>query len=401
MTNYTNNRHTFKMKRTFILAVAMVLAAAGYAQKKPKINKANSARENGDLVEAKSIIDEAIKHEKTKDDGKTWYYRGLIYATLDTTTNEQFSGLAENALEEATAAFAKASEIDPEGKNYYVSGEFGIPVLMEQQISNYYSHYYNKAVTAFQNSEFQAAVDAFENSYAIVPEDTNSYVNAAYAAHNGELFDAAVRNYRLAIDNGANSKDLYYNYVNILATAMNDKEKALEVIDEALVQFPADGPLSKQKVNILIEMGKIDEAKSNLEDAIKAEPDNENLYFTLGVLYDELDNMEKANDSYKKAIEVNPEHYESNFNYGVNLINSANDIIKQSNNLGMSKADQKKAKELEPIIQTKLKEALPQWEHIHKIAPTDKTAIETLAYIYTQLKMYDKAEAMSEKLDNL
>ncbi|RED94377.1 tetratricopeptide repeat protein [Marinoscillum furvescens] len=389
------------MKRTYILAVAMVLAVAGYAQKKPKINKANSARENGDLVEAKSIIDAAIEHEKTKDDGKTWYYRGLIYATLDTTSNEQFSALAENALEEATEAFAKAEEIDPEGKNYYVSGEFGIPVLMEQQISNYYSHYYNKAVTAFQNSEFEEAVEAFENSYAIVPEDTNSYVNAAYAAHNGELYDDAVRNYRLAIDNGATSKDLYYNYVNILATAMGEKEKALEVIDEALEQFPADGPLSKNKVNILIELGKIDEAKGNLEDAIKSEPDNENLYFTLGVLYDELDNMEKANEAYKSAIEINPEHYESNFNYGVNLINSANEIIKESNNLGMSKADQKKAKELEPVIQEKLKEALPQWEHIHKIAPTDKTAIETLAYIYTQLKMYDKAEEMSEKLDNL
>ncbi|VXD11777.1 M48 family metallopeptidase [Marinoscillum sp. 108] len=389
------------MKRTYIIMMALVVSLAGYAQKKPKITKANQARENGDLAEAKAIIDAAIEYEKVKDDGKTWYYRGLIYATIDTTSNEQYASLSDNALEEAVAAFNKADEIDPEGKGYYVTGMMGIPVLKEQQISNYYSYYYNKAVMAFQDSEYQTAVDAFEKSYYIVPDDTNAYINAAYAAHNGQLYDAATKNYRLAIDNGATSKDLYYNYVSILTSALDDKEAALAVVDEALGKYPSDGTLQKNRINLLINMGKIDEARGNLEQAIESEPDNANLYFTLAVINDELKEQERAIKAYLKAIEIDPNHFEANFNYGVILINQANETIKESNSLGMSKADQKKARELEPVINQKLKDALPQWEKVHEINSSDRTAMETLAYIYTQLKMKEKANAMNKKLDSL
>ncbi|WP_421895100.1 tetratricopeptide repeat protein [Marinoscillum sp.] len=389
------------MKRTYIIMMALVLSLAGYAQKKPKITKANQARENGDLAEAKAIIDAAIEYEKVKDDGKTWYYRGLIYATIDTTSNEQYANLSDNALEEAVAAFNKADEIDPEGKNYYITGMMGIPELKNQQISNYYSYYYNMAVMAFQDSEYEKAVDAFEKSYYIVPDDTNAYINAAYAAHNGQLYDAATKNYRLAIDNGATSKDLYYNYVSILTTALDDKEGALAVVDEALEKYPSDGTLQKNRINLLINMGKIDEARSNLEEAIESEPDNANLYFTLAVINDEMKDQERAIKAYLKAIEIDPNHFEANFNYGVILINQANETIKESNSLGMSKADQKKARELEPVISQKLKDALPQWEKVHEINPSDRTAMETLAYIYTQLKMKEKANAMNKKLDSM
>ncbi|MEQ8581361.1 MAG: tetratricopeptide repeat protein [Marinoscillum sp.] len=389
------------MKRTYIIMMALVLSLAGYAQKKPKITKANQARENGDLAEAKAIIDAAIEYEKVKDDGKTWYYRGLIYATIDTTSNEQYANLSDNALEEAVAAFNKADEIDPEGKNYYITGMMGIPELKNQQISNYYSYYYNMAVMAFQDSEYEKAVDAFEKSYYIVPDDTNAYINAAYAAHNGQLYDAATKNYRLAIDNGATSKDLYYNYVSILTTALDDKEGALAVVDEALEKYPSDGTLQKNRINLLINMGKIEEARSNLEEAIESEPDNANLYFTLAVINDEMKDQERAIKAYLKAIEIDPNHFEANFNYGVILINQANETIKESNSLGMSKADQKKARELEPVISQKLKDALPQWEKVHEINPSDRTAMETLAYIYTQLKMKEKANAMNKKLDSM
>lgn len=389
------------MKRFYMIAMALILSFGGYAQKKPKINKANQAREQGNLAEAKEIIDAAIEHEKTKDDGKTWYYRGLIYATIDTTSNEEHSSLAANAMEEAMRSFKKAEEIDPEEKDYYVTGEFGIPVLKAQQMDAYYSYYYNNAVNSFQNNEYQEAVDNFEKSYYIMPEDTNAYINAAYAAHNGELYDAAKQNYAKALESGANSKDLYYNYVNIVASIDKDQEKALEVVNQGLEAYPSDGTLAKTRINILIEMGKIDEAKSNLEAAIEAEPGNANLYFTLGVLNDELGNQEKAVEAYKKAIEADPNHYESNYNYGVILINKANDVIKESNNLGMSKADQKRAKELEPMIDVKLKEALPQWEKIYELKPEDKTTLETLSYLYTQLKMKDKAQKMRDKLDSM
>lgn len=381
--------------------MALTLAFAGYAQKKPKINKANSARESGDLAEAKKIIDAAIEYEKIKDDGKTWYYRGLIYATIDTTSNPQYSSLSDNALEEAMRSFRMADSLGDKEKGYYVAGEFGLPVTESQQIDGYYSYYYNKAVTAFQDGNYQEAVDYFEDSYYILPEDTNAYVNAAYAAHNGKLFDEAKKNYRLALDKGATSVDLYYNYISILSEVDKDNEKILDMINEALKTYPNDGALQKNKINALMALNRIDEAKTNLERAIEAEPENANLYFTLGILYEELGDRDKAEEIYKKAIAIDPNHFEANFNYGVIMVQKAQDIIKERNSLGLSKADQKKARDMEPKIKDHLRKAMPQWEKVAEIKPDDKQSLETLAYIYTQLGMNDKAKSITDKLDKM
>ncbi len=134
---------------------------------------------------------------------------------------------------------------------------------------------------------------------------------------------------------------------------------------------------------------------------IESETENAKKYFTLAVINDELKEQERAIKAYLKAIEIDPNHFEANFNYGVILINQANETIKESNSLGMSKADQKKARELEPVINQKLKDARPQWEKVHEINSSDRTAMETLAYIYTQLKMKEKANAMNKKLDSM
>lgn len=391
------------MKKTLLICIALLVAFGGYAQKekKPNITKANALREKGDLAAAKEMIDQATTYEKTMNDGKTWYYRGLIYATLDTTSNAEFKALAPNALEEAMASFKKSDELGDPSKEYYTTGMGGFPVLKSQQIDGYYGYYFNKAVNAFTAEAFQDAVDNFLLSAKIV-SDTNSFKNAAYAAHNGQLYDQAKTNYRLAIDKGARSKDLYFNYLNILTSVEpKDNATALKLVDEALTVFNNEPTLTKTRINLLIQDGKIEEAKGDLNKSIELEPENPNLWFTLAAMYEELKDPAKAMESYNKALEIDPNHYESNFNKGVMLIDEANVVIKESNNLGVSKADLKKAAQLEPIIQEKLKAALPQWEKIQSVKPDDVAALETLRYIYRQLKMYDKAEEVQTKLDAL
>lgn len=390
------------MKQLYVFLLACFIGFAGYSQKekKPKINKANSLREKGELAEAKAIIDAATQHEKTKDDGKTYYYRGLIYATIDTTSNAEHAALSDNALSIAMESFNKAKAMG-EASSYYVNNDIGLPILLAQQIDGYYSYYYNIGVTGFSDGEYEKAVGGFENSYLIFPTDTNAYINAAYAAHNGELYDAAKKNYQASIDNKAISKDLYYNYINILTSIDNDNEKALEIVRKGREIYPTDATLAKNEINMLIQLDRIDDAKTNLEKAIEAEPDNPNLYFTLASMYEQLEDEEAALNAYRNALKVDPNHFESNFNMGVMMIDRASEVIKQRNDLGVSKADLKKASALDPIIDQKLKDALPQWEKVYEVRPTEKSAIETLRYIYTMLKMNKKADEMQNALDAL
>ncbi len=359
--------------------------------------------DKGELAEAKQIFDDATTHEKTKDDGKMWYYRGLLYMQLDTSSNDAFKMLSNNPMEVAMKSFEKADELGDEGKEYfYTSANSMLPVTKSEQINNYYSYYYNLGVNEYQESNFESAVGYFDKAAFIQPADTNAVINAAFAAHSGEMYEEAKTLYKKVIERGAVNKDYFYNYIAIVGME-NDLEKSLNAVNEALEYFPSDVDLTRNRIDILIKLDRIDEARAELEKAVQDEPNNPDLQFALGVIHDQLGNSDKALAAYDKAIEAKGDHYNSHFNKGVLLLDAANDVIKQQNNLGMTKADKKKYAELEPVIQQKLKDAMPQWEKIVDISPEgDKVQnMEYLVYIYSNLGMKEKASATQKKISAL
>lgn len=390
------------MKRIILILAACAIAGYSFGQKKPKIRHAERARTEGNLAEAKEIIDAAIEHEKTKDDGKTWYYRGLIYATLDTTTNPEYKNLADEPLKEAMEAFEKAEELNDSNNEYYVSGPNGIPLLKTQQLQNLWSHYLNKGVEGYQSQDTDKAVENFTKTQLVLPEDTTGYIYAGLSAQAGEDYETAAKNYyKLINDLDYHSPDIYNSLIYIEGTINEDSEKALELVRKAKEQFPENPDFAKSEINFLIQLDQLDEAKVELEKAIEKEPDNTHLFFTLGVMEDELGNTAKAEAAYAKAVELDSTNFNANFNLAVINYNEAVALIKVKNNLGMSSADLKKAEEMQDEINAKLKAALPYWERVLALDPKNRTALESLQYSYSQLRMNEKAMEVTEKLEAL
>jgi len=388
------------MKKTILLLLVAVLAAGtvfAQKQKKPNINKALKMMQEGDLPNAQIEIDRASVDEKLKANGKTWYYRGLIYASMDTSTSTS----VDNALQTAMESFRKADDLGKEGTEYYISDANGLPILKSQQIQTLWGVYLNQGVEAFQNKDNEAAVIAFEKSSIVTPSDTTGYLYAGLASQNSKQYDNALKNFKKYLEVGGDSEDVYGSMIYIVGTEKNDSEGALELVQKAKEAFPTNTLFSKQEIDILIKLDKVDEAIAGLEKAIAAEPSNPQLYFSLGVMYDNLKNKEKALEAYEGAVKADPEYYNAHFNLAVLRYNDAVEMIKERNNLGISTADLRKSVQMDGQIDEKLKEVLPNWEKVHELEPKDATPMETLKYIYVQLKMYDKAEAMQTKLDEM
>ncbi|MDW3190928.1 MAG: tetratricopeptide repeat protein [Cytophagales bacterium] len=386
--------------RSITILLLLVICAVSTdvnAQKKPKVSTAMKAMKGGDFATAVAEINRASEFDKLKDDPKTWWSRAQIFVTADT------SGAGvDNALKEALTSMDKAKELSNDDvSKLFVTGANGFPVPFDEYRNNYWAYYFNSGATAYGDEDYQSAVAEFEKAQMITPEDTNAYINAGLAAHNDQAWDAAKRNYQGAIDNGVQSKDIYSLYVSILNSEESTREKALEIIRTAREIYPTDNELARSEINVLIQLGKADEARENLAKQIEAEPDNAVLHFTLGVMLEETGDKEGAKAAYRNALKADPNDFNSNFNIGVMLINEATDIIKERNNLGISDADLKKADEMDPLIDEKLEEAMPQWEKVHQLEPEDITALETLRYIYSQLKLMDQAEAIQDKIDAL
>lgn len=387
---------TMRLLVTFCLVILTVLSVD--AQKKPKVGKAKNLWLNGEYAEAKEILDAAIEFEKVKDDGDTWYYRGLLYASLDTTTNESFSGLTENALEKAIEAFAKADELD-DGKGYSLVTATTI-ATMDQQIAGYYNHYYTSAISNYENEDYASAAINFETASKIIKDDTTSLINAGYAAQIAEKEEQSIEYMKGALGRGAKAIGLYANMVNALLR-LERKEEAIEYIREALEKYPSANEFKRQEISLLIGMGKAEEAKNELLGAIEKEPDDTALRFTLGLLYEELGELDKSMEAYNSALEVDPNHYESLFNKAVLIFNKANELYKEKAALGISKADLAKAKKLEPQINEGFKKALPAWEQVYKAHKPERPTLETLMFLYAYLDDEAKADKMEAELDAL
>ena len=384
------------MRSILLMVLCCLMSSSLYAQKKPKISQAEKALSAGDYATARDIVDQAPEFDKLKDDPKTWFLRARVYMAIDTSG----TNIVDNPMAEAMASFDKAKGMEGFEKLSTPDPAGGfLPIFFDQHITNYWAYYYNQGAAAYGEEDYENAVAGFEKAQAILPSDTNAYINAGLAAHNGELWDAAMRSYQGALDNGVTSKDIFALYNSILTTEKKDYDKALEITRKAREIYPDDKELARSEINILIQADKVDEAKANLEKQLEEDPDNANYHFIYGVLLEESGDKDGAKQAYQNAIKADEEHFNSNFNLGVILINEATDIIKERNNLGISDADLKKAEEMDPMIDDKLRSAIPQWERVHSLDGSDETAMTTLRYIYTQLKQFDKAEAMQAKID--
>ena len=377
--------------RTLLTLMLAAICVAGFSQKKPKIGQALSAMEDGELAEAKAIIDAATGHEKTMNDPKTWFYRGQIYAALDTANNEP------GALEEALKSFDKALEMDPDQKSVSSFTAGGIENI-DSKRQGYYAHYYNLAIQAYNAEEYTSAADHFETSFFINPSDTNSILNAAYSALAGEDDERAKSNFIKSYEAGVKDKNIFLQLYNF---AVKDEkyEEGLDVIRKAKEIHPNDIDLAKYEINLLIQLNKTDEAKEGLVKAIEADPSNADLHFSLGVLQEEVGEKEDAMTSYERAIEIDPNHYNSNFNVGVALFNEANELIKERN--ALSYKEEAKSRELTKQINIQLEKALPKWEKLYSLKGDDRTVLETLGYIYNSLNMDDKYNKIQSELDAL
>ncbi len=90
-------------------------------------------------------------------------------------------------------------------------------------------------------------------------------------------------------------------------------EKYLEVIKAGRINYPDDADLIVYELNYYLRNDKFEEAENNLKLAIEKEPNNKQLHFSLGVVYDNLDRRDDAKTAYEKAIAIDPDYFRSYF----------------------------------------------------------------------------------------
>ncbi|CAN5308383.1 hypothetical protein BH23BAC1_BH23BAC1_24260 [soil metagenome] len=378
--------------RKLTLSLLLIFSAFMGCTQNANVNKATRFQESGDLAQAKDAIDQAVQHDKTKDKGKTWYTKGLIYESIALAEDEDQRALADNAIEEAAEAYNKAKELEKENSPNYV--------LSEQRLEGLWGEFLNRGATAYQDGDYEEAVENFTKATTLKPEDTTAYLYGGIAAQQANKYDEALDHYYKLVDLGYNDVDIYSSIIFLERTHNEDNDKALEALRSARERFPENKDLLKEEINLLIITEKVDEARSKLQEAVAQEPDNATLHYNLGFLYDQTGDAEQAINSYAKAVEIDPEYFEANFNIAVNYYNKAAELLKQANNMDL-KEYQKEGKPLEEKAKEHFRKSLPYLEKSRDLNPEDPTVLNTLRTVYTQLGMGDEADEVAQKLETI
>ena len=384
------------MKNLIFVILFLGAATFSYGQYVPKgkTSKAEAAYNSKKLDIAKAEIDEAFKVDakgKVTGSAKNWYLKGRIYKALYLDDSTEFASLVgEEALAIAMESFDKVNEMEKETSP--------IAVFTGQEVTQLYGFIINEGAERYNENDFSGAYEYFTKALKVVPNDTTALLYGGVSAQQGEMYDEALESFNTLVDNGDANIDTYKTLIYLYRTEKEDMDKVLETVNKALEKFPESKELTQEKITTLLVMERADDAQKELEDAITEDPTNSLYYYFLGYLYDSKDDADNAQTNYEKAIELNPEYYEANYNLGVVHYEKARMILKELNNLSLDEYRKQEAAFTEKAS-VHFMDALPYFERAAEIKPDeDIQLLETLQGVYMTLKMTDKAEAIAARI---
>ncbi|MCF8429925.1 MAG: hypothetical protein K9G64_07305, partial [Bacteroidia bacterium] len=374
------------MKKSLLILLCLVTISS-WAQKS-QIESAALYFNNLEMEDAKKSIDAAFEHPDTKDNVKMLYYRAAIYDTIFTSKDEKIRALDIDAAEKWALAAKRCLELDK--KELYKE-------LMEYNIVNAAFACNSAAYEASKRGDYAKTQSYYQLVIDLLPYDkfgdmkTNnltekSIVFNQFYFSNKEKNKIDQKKYLKRLVELDYQDHLIYAYLTNLYLEEGDTATAISYLDKGRSMFPEKKDLIGIEINLYITQGKIDLLLQKVELANEQKPDDAELIYTRGNLYDNAaggfnkeikalreesnsltkkakleknvatkktletsakeklakisDIAKKANEyttkaeaDYFKAIELNPEMIDAYYNLGALTNNKTVEIANKINNI--------------------------------------------------------------------
>ncbi|WP_026704888.1 tetratricopeptide repeat protein [Flavobacterium soli] len=432
------------MKNKFVLlAAALLISVSSFAQKDEL--KTLKKLYSKDAPSAKDVIEYKANVVKltplaTEEGDKVYanFYKAMLpvveIKSLGTTaTQEQMSKFVTPA---AVDTFTKGANEMLEyekrtGKKVYTDN-------IKQTITFFKPSLLNYAIDLGSQKKFAEAANVFYNTYLLDKNDQEKLYYAASYAVNAQDFDLALKYYEeLKALNFSGEKTNYYakSKANDAENYFDSKSNRDAAVKIGTHTAPRDenepskrGEIYKNIALILVQKGRIEEAKKAIQDARQANPDdtslilseadlylktndmesyknainqvlekdpnNVDLIFNLGVISSNNKDLKNAEKYYNQALSINPNYANAYYNLSAIRIDESQVLLDQMNKLGTSAADNKKYDVLKKQREEVLKGAITNLEKTISLDDKNVEAKKVLINVYNALEMTDKAKAL-------
>lgn len=423
------------MKRNYVLLASICLISVNVFAQKDQIKAAEKALKSGNAIESKQFLAEAEPLLSAATDAEKASY---FFVKGNSSINIAAKGtdVFQNQLD-ALKAFKEVISIEK------ISGKAKLSAQAQVALDGLKTEFVNGAISEGNKKNYSLATKYLRSAYEIDTNDVEKLYYAANYAVNAKEYDLALAYY-------LELKKLNYTGEGTLLYAINKESKAEEAFSTKQEreiylkggshEKPRDekipskrGEIFKNISLLLIEQGKIDEAKAAISEArqvlpedvplmiseaqlylnindlvsykkivseiLQKNPTNIDLIFNLGVISYNNKEYSEAEKHYLRVIELDPNYGNAYLNLAILKLDAEKVLIDKMNSLGTSAADNKKYDALKKQREEVFKSAIPYLEKVVNLDNKNVEAIKTLINVYKALEMFDKAKVLKEKLN--
>ena len=425
------------MKSKYVVLTAALLVSLSNFAQKDQIKAAEKALKNGNSAEAISVLTQAeasIGAAEAAEKAQFYFVKGNAHIDLANKKTE----LSKN-LSEAAKAYQEVLSVEKtSGKSKYTS-------QAQSAIADIKNQLINAAVDAGNSKDYKTAAKMLYQTYELDKTDIEKLYYAGNYALNGEDYETALLYYEECKKLNYSGEGMGYyaksaineqeEFFGSTAASKTDRDTKVRL---KLYTNPRDekipskkGEILKNIALILVQQGKIDQAKLALSDARAANPDDTSIAMTEANVYLELNdfamykklvtevlaknpndadllynlgviasktNASEAEGYYKKAIEINPNFTNAYLNLAILKLDADKKMIEEMNKLGTSEKDNKRYEVLKKQRSDMFNSALPYLEKAFDLDPKNEDVATTLLNVYGALEMTDKKKALKAKL---
>ena len=258
---------------------------------------------------------------ETLEDGtlrETYIYDHMAYTFVNGSLQEwkRLDPIHEDPLREAMDAYFKALELDEKEKLGEKIKENLINLktqLKREGVNDYYTGKYDEALNSFENVLEVNSQELFAGEMDTVMIQYSGIISREIAGKTDDkdLYLKAIDYYKklAEVDFGG-----YNTYLQIKLDylAIGDTTAALEILKEGYEKYPDTVNMIANVADIYIQAKKIDEGIEFMEHVIERNPNIAESYYWNGRMLinkEEVEYIDKAIESYKKASELDPTIY--------------------------------------------------------------------------------------------
>ena len=422
------------MKSKYVLlASALLISVATFAQK-DQIKAAEKALKAGNAQEAITILQGAEAASVAAPDAEKAQFQfvkanaHLALATKNENTDDNLSAAAKAYQEvlsiEKTSGKAKfsaqastsiidvkyklinAAIADSKAEKHAAGAKklYDAYLLDKKDTINLYY----AASTYVNAKEYETAYNAYDELKKLNYSGKGTNFYAVNKINGEEQFFPTAKERDQMVKLGTHEKprtedvpskrgEIFKNMALILV--QNGKvAEAKKAVAEARAANPDDKSLILTEANLYLDTKDYDTYKKLITEVLAQSPNDADLVFNLGVISYNAKNLVEAEKYYKRAIEIKPDYVNPYLNLAILKLDADKKLFEEIQKLGNSEKDNKRYEVLKKQREAVFTSALPYLEKASELDGTNEEVKGTLLSVYRALEMTEKAKALKAKM---